>query len=105
MKRARSKKPRASTKVTKGPIEIPNVTPVVFKMGAQSTYDPALVPRTLELAKLGLTQEQMAHAFGIVHGTFVKWLNTHQELRDAYEEGKYYHNHAIVDFVAEGCRI
>jgi len=95
MKRARSKKPRASTKVTKGPIEIPNVTPVLFKMGAQSTYDPALVPRTLELAKLGLTQEQMAHAFGIVHGTFVKWLNTHQELRDAYEEGKYYHNHAI----------
>ena len=51
--------------------------------------------RVLTLAKLGLTQREMAIALGTPVKTLENWLKKRQDIREAYDKGKFIHDHGV----------
>jgi orotate phosphoribosyltransferase-like protein len=53
-----------------------------------SVYKPEYVKRAFDLAKIGLTHDQMALAIGVGYRAFNKWLVTKPEFNEAVRMGK-----------------
>lgn len=70
----------------------PNRIPAPFKQprggGRPTTYErEAHCSRATKLALLGLTDEEIAHQFGISVDTFYRWKKRHKEFSEALDEG------------------
>lgn len=75
-------------------VNIPVVT-IRFPSGRPSKYDETIPRRVLELSKLGLTLEQMSMAIGCHLDKFTAWMREYPALREAYEQGKWLHDHGV----------
>lgn len=71
------------------------VVPLQYKTHRKGAYDDSYPARMLELAKLGLTIAQLALAFGVKKDRLEKWMGTHEELEEAYLQGKNIHDYAV----------
>jgi transcriptional regulator with XRE-family HTH domain len=70
--------------------------PKKYKLpGRRGIYDESVPKRVFGLAKLGLTERQIAEALGISHGTMDNWKNKHPELLDALLAGKDLFDHGV----------
>lgn len=59
------------------------------KKGYNSVYDPAYHPEQIfKFALLGLTQKEIAFAFGVSIKAIEKWLREHVEFRRSYDLGR-----------------
>lgn len=56
--------------------------------GRPTKYDERFCRLALDLARLGLTNAQMAKSFGVTTSTFSLWLATHEPFSDAIKEGR-----------------
>lgn len=56
--------------------------------GAGSTYEDWMPDQAHRLALLGLTDEEIAAAFGISHDTFYKWVRKYAAFAEAISSGK-----------------
>ena len=73
---------------------VQTVQVVDFKR-APRIYESSIPGRILDLAKLGLTISEMAGAIGVKVGTLETWLHAKEEVREAYEKGRWIHDHAV----------
>jgi len=58
-------------------------------------YGPTIPSRLLILAELGLTQMQIASAFGVSIKTIESWLYKYEECKIAYDKGKWIHDFGV----------
>jgi len=58
-------------------------------------YNEGFVTRMFEISQLGLTQAQIAIAFGVSVKTIELWVRKYPAFRDAYDRGKDIHDHAV----------
>lgn len=58
-------------------------------------YDATIVTRVFDLAKIGLTQREIAKALGIHRTMLEKWLQRKEELAQAWAAGKDIFDHGV----------
>jgi len=78
---------------------VPNidVEELQFKRGATTLhiYHESFVRRMFGLAQLGLSQDQLALAFGVPTSAIIKWLNQEPDFKQAYENGRDIHDFSV----------
>ena len=75
----RSRKPKTETTAAPAPAATP------AKPGRRSKYDPAMCETIIALGKKGKSKTQMAAHLDISRSTFDRWLEAHEEFREAWE--------------------
>ena len=58
-------------------------------------YSKTVPERMLEMAKLGLTIAEMAHAMETTEGTVEKWMESRPGVREAVEQGRWIFDHGM----------
>lgn len=66
-------------------------------MGRKSTYNPAMHPRrATELVEQGLTDKELAEAFGVNPDTIYEWQNRYPEFSESIKKAKEKPNREVV---------
>ena len=86
---------RRTTKPEKLPKPLQTVEVRDYRPNRPTLYEKNTAERVNGMAKLGLTIAQMAHALGVEFATLTAWLQKHEELRQAYDSGKYIHDMGV----------
>ncbi len=74
------------------------------KMGRKPRYNPAMHPRrAAELVEQGLTDKELAEAFGIVPSTLYEWENKFSEFSESIKKAKEKPNREVVAAIYKRC--
>jgi hypothetical protein len=68
---------------------------ITERLGKPSKFEQSMVERVEEMSKLGLTIAQMAKFMDVPIDTLQGWFRKIGELREAYEKGRWIHDHAV----------
>lgn len=63
--------------------------------GRKGVYDEGVPQRAHELSKLGLTNRELAIAFGVDVSCIEKWIKNKEEFSDAIQSGKDIHDNGV----------
>ena len=77
------------------PVEPTEVVEQYHPGTSPKLYNKKMANRILMLAKLGAIQREIATAIGISVKTLEMWLRDRQDIREAYDKGKFIHDHGV----------
>lgn len=66
-----------------------------LELKRRGTFMPYMIGKMLEVAKLGLTTEQIAFVFDITTPTLYRWMKENPDFRSMYDQGKWIHDHSV----------
>jgi len=79
------------------PVEIVEPSEAYRPGTSPKLYNKKMANRIIMLARLGATQREMAIAIGVSAKTLEGWLHDRKDIRDAYDKGKFIHDHGVQD--------
>jgi len=63
--------------------------------GVSTVYNKSMAPRIFDLAKLGLTREQIAGALDVSFRALEQWITDRGDVQKAWNEGKWIYDHGV----------